>query len=143
MMEKETASEKMNTISECIQKAIRSGYGVDFFVTEEGLTYKKARRVYQPEEVSIRNFYRFEGESDPADGSILYLLRTRDGVRGTLLDAYGIYSDKAIAGFVKGIRSIRKLQPRSGTRMGGVIMVVLAVLSAWWIGRRLFARSIK
>ncbi|MBO9595975.1 MAG: hypothetical protein J7599_23940 [Niabella sp.] len=107
-MEKETASEKMNTISECLRKAVQLGYAADFFVCDTGLSYKGARRIYPPDAVSIRNFYRFEGESDPADSAILYLIQTRDGVKGTLLDAYGIYSDKGISNFVRGIRRIHK-----------------------------------
>ncbi|MCF3108313.1 hypothetical protein LL912_05945 [Niabella sp. CC-SYL272] len=140
-MEKETSSEKMNTISECLRKAAQSGYVVDFFVQENGLSYKGSKQIYPPEAVSIRNFYRFEGESDPADSSILYLIRTRDGVRGTLLDAYGMYSDKGISGFVKGIRRIHKQQPREQTRSGKqVLLAVLAVYTLWWMVRRLLRR---
>ncbi len=142
-MKKETSSEKMSTISECIQKAVATGYDKDFFIVDGVLSYKNARRVYLPEEVSIRNFYRFEGESDPADSSILYLLRTDDGVKGVLLDAYGIYSDKSITGFVKGISDINKQQPRKKAGIRELLMTVAIVCTAWWLGKRLLSRRQK
>ncbi|WP_300601260.1 hypothetical protein [Niabella sp.] len=137
-MEKETSSEKMNTISECLRKAVASGYVNDFFVLDNGLSYKDALQIYPPEAVSIRNFYRFEGESDPADSAILYLIQTRDGVKGTLLDAYGIYSDKGISNFVRGIRRMRKQQPRPQMHRGvRMVMVVIAAYTLWRISKRL------
>lgn len=110
-MKRETSSEEMNTISECIRNAVKTGYTRDFFITEEGLSYNGAGKTYTPEDITIKNFYRFEGESDPADNAILYLVRTRDGVRGTLLDAYGPYAEARITGFIKEVSGIQKLAP--------------------------------
>ncbi|MCD2421576.1 hypothetical protein LQ567_02305 [Niabella pedocola] len=95
--------------------------------------------MYPPDAVSIRNFYRFEGESDPADSAILYLIQTHDGIKGTLLDAYGIYSDKGISNFVGRIRRIRKQQPGTHTQNGKpVILILIAAYALWWMGWRLF-----
>jgi hypothetical protein len=64
--------------------------------------------VYKPEEVKIKNFYRFEGESDPADNTILYAIETTSGERGTLTDAYGPYSDSHVAKFIQDVEDIEK-----------------------------------
>ncbi|WP_300601223.1 hypothetical protein [Niabella sp.] len=117
-MKRETGSQEMNTISECIQNAVKTGYTLDFFITEEGLSYNGAGRVYGPGDITIKNFYRFEGESDPADNAILYLMRTRDGARGTLLDAYGAYSEARIARFVKEVEDIQKRAPHMKMKLG-------------------------
>ncbi|SDD87441.1 hypothetical protein [Niabella drilacis] len=122
-MKKETSSQKMNTISECINNAIKEGYTRDFFISSPGLSHNGTERLYAPEEVIIKNFYRFEGESDPADSAILYLLKTRDGTRGTLLDAYGVYSDEDIAAFIKEVNEIHKNSPGIRTKLSRYIKI--------------------
>ena len=46
---------------------------------------------------TIREFHRFEGVSDPDDMSIVYAIESRDGTRGTLVDAFGVYSNPAVS----------------------------------------------
>ena len=48
------------------------------------------------EDLTIREFHRFEGISDPDDMSIVYAIESRDGTRGTLVDAFGVYSNPAV-----------------------------------------------
>lgn len=120
----------MNTISECIHSAVKAGYTRDFFMNDQGLSYNGAGKVYLPDEVTIKNFYRFEGESDPADSSILYLLRTHDGARGTLLDAYGVYSDEQIAQFIKAVGEIEKHKPGMRTELSRYLKIGIGALIA-------------
>ena len=54
------------------------------------------------------NFYRFEGESDPDDNAILYIIETNDGTKGTLVDAYGVYNDSRVSQFMKAVETIQK-----------------------------------
>jgi hypothetical protein len=49
----------------------------------------------RPKDLVIREYYRFEGISDPDDMAILYAIESTSGVRGTLADAFGVYSDPA------------------------------------------------
>ena len=51
------------------------------------------REMLYPEELKIIKIYRFEGESDPADSTILYVIEANDGKVGYSLDAYGVYSN--------------------------------------------------
>jgi hypothetical protein len=37
--------------------------------------------------------YRFEGDSNPDDSSIVYAISSNTGLKGTLVDAYGAYSE--------------------------------------------------
>jgi hypothetical protein len=64
----------------------------------------ESAKVYKPEDLLIVNFYRYEGISDPEDNSILYVIETRDGAKGTLVDAYGAYSDPLIEKFMKQVK---------------------------------------
>lgn len=47
----------------------------------------------RPEEFMVEEVYRFEDDSTPDDSSILYAISSSQGVRGTLVDSYGAYSE--------------------------------------------------
>jgi len=105
----------MNTLSACINKAVKTGFTDNFSVTPNGLRSGTTERHFRPEDVSVINFYRFEGQSDPADNAILYVIETADGLRGTLIDAYGPYADAGVNKFMKEVEDIRKKEsPRKG-----------------------------
>lgn len=46
-----------------------------------------------PEEFNVDEVYRFEGDSNPDDSSVLYAITSTTGVKGTLVDSYGVYSE--------------------------------------------------
>ena len=98
----------MNTLTACVNKVVKDGYTDSFKVTNRGLYSATKDLYYTPENVMIKNFYRFEGESDPADMSILYVIETKDGVKGTLIDAFGPYSDENVAKFMEEVEEINK-----------------------------------
>lgn len=98
----------MNTLSSCITKVVKDGYTENFSVTENGMSSSTTDKVYQPKDVRIINFYRFEGQSDPSDNAILYVIETADGYKGTLTDAYGAYSDHSVDAFIKEVEEIQK-----------------------------------
>jgi hypothetical protein len=100
----------MKTLAFCINKLVLDGYTVDYKVSEDGkkLLSLNDERLYTPEEVTIVNFYRFEGASDPGDNSILYVIETKDGGKGTLTDAYGPYADPNVSKFVEEVQEISK-----------------------------------
>jgi hypothetical protein len=79
----------------------RAGYTADFRA-EGGDTLRVSGTTcrYAAKDVRIRDYYRFEGVSDPDDMSVIYAVETVDGTRGMLIDAYGTYADPAIAAVV-------------------------------------------
>ncbi len=60
-------------------------------------------KTLRPEDVVIREYHRFEGVSDPDDMSIVYAIEAEGGMRGTLVDAYGAYSDPAVSAFLSSV----------------------------------------
>lgn len=78
-----------NTLSEAINDSQKKGYVVDFNLTENQLESRSLKQKWSPEELTVVKFYRFEGESNPSDNSILYLIETKDGKKGMLVDSYG------------------------------------------------------
>lgn len=86
----ETPNE-MITLSYIMEKLRLKKWDNEFRWTPEGFTAGKAKS-YQPEEMEIIKTYRFEGTSDPADSSILYIIEANDGLIGYSINAYGVYS---------------------------------------------------
>ena len=97
----------MTTLVSCLAKAKEEGFTEEFRVNTKGLCTREDK-CYPPAQVNVENFYRFEGQSDPDDSSILYTLRTNDGIKGTLSDAYGIYADPNITAFMQQVEEITK-----------------------------------
>jgi len=46
--------------------------------------------------------------SDPDDMAIVYAIETAGGIRGTLVDAYGVYSDPAVSAFLATVPIVEK-----------------------------------
>jgi hypothetical protein len=63
---------------------------------------------FAPGEVTIVDFYRFEGESNPDDMSILYAIETAGGIKGTISSAYGTYADPEVDEFLKTVEDLGK-----------------------------------
>ena len=98
----------MNTLTACVNKVVKDGYTDTFKVTEKGLYSPSKDKYIEPDEVHVVNFYRFEGESDPADMAIMYVIQTDGGLKGTLIDAYGPYSDVNVNAFMKLVDDLHK-----------------------------------
>lgn len=100
----------MRSLSSCINQMKEEGYKEDFQVTPGGLASFEEDKFYTPDQISIVSFYRFEGVSDPGDNSILYVIQTDDGRKGTLVDAYGAYADTLTSQFIKEVKNIQKVE---------------------------------
>ncbi|MCW3108205.1 MAG: hypothetical protein JWQ09_2711 [Segetibacter sp.] len=98
----------MKSLALVTNKMVLEGYDDDFKIADKGLRSLKTEKVYQPEEVNVVNFFRFEGQSDPNDNTILYVIETNDGLKGTLVDAYGPYADRKLSEFMQQVESFQK-----------------------------------
>lgn len=67
-----------------------------------------------PADLLIREYHRFEGVSDPDDMAIVYAIEGKGGVRGTVTDAYGVYSDPAVSAVLADV-PIRATDPTGST----------------------------
>lgn len=99
---------QMKTLSECIASLQQDGYNENFMVKGKVLYAPEMDKSYEPDEINIVTFYRFEGNSDPGDSSILYAIQTKDGVKGMLTDSYGVDANPHISEFVKRVEAIEK-----------------------------------
>ena len=87
----------------------REGYTTDFRVSEDcRLWTLNGEKSYGVDEVKIVDFYRFEGETNPDDMSILYALECTDGTKGTISNSYGPYADQVTDAFLKQVEDLGK-----------------------------------
>lgn len=98
----------MKSLALCLNRMVLAGYTDDFKIVDSGLKSLKSERVYNPEEIHVKNFFRFEGQSDPNDNTIMYVIETTDGLKGTLVDAYGPYADVKLSEFMQQVESFEK-----------------------------------
>ncbi|MEO6452546.1 MAG: hypothetical protein ABIN97_00630 [Ginsengibacter sp.] len=96
---------EMSTVSTVLEKLRIKKHDKEFRMTPEGFT-PGTGKFYKPEDLKIIRTYRFEGESDPSDSSIIYLIEAADGLVGYSMDAYGVYSDHDDDGYDDFIRKI-------------------------------------
>ena len=78
----------MTSLHSCLNRIVGDGYTDAFTPTVKGLQSAETNRVYKPQEVKIISFLRFEGNSNPQDNAIMYIIETIDGVKGTLVNSY-------------------------------------------------------
>ncbi len=81
----------MTTLSSVMEKLRLRRQDNEFTMKDGGLAY--GPKTYQPDEVTIIKTFRFEGDSDPADSVILYLIEANDGLIGYSIDVYGANSN--------------------------------------------------
>jgi hypothetical protein len=91
------------TLAAAVEDLTRRGFTEHFEVEGTGLRGTESGRTFRTDELTIRELYRFEGVSDPDDMSIVYAIDARDGTRGTLVDAFGVYSDPAVSTVIESI----------------------------------------
>ena len=98
----------LKTLVEVHTRLLADGYKEEFTVADNLLKALSTGKQYAPADVSIINFFRFEGQTDPADSSIMYVLETKDGTKGTLVDAYGPDGDADKTLFIREVENIQK-----------------------------------
>jgi hypothetical protein len=91
------------TLAGAIDDLGMSGFIENFGVSGGALRSFDSGRTFSAAQVVIREYHRFEEVSDPGDMSIVYAIEGQGGVRGTLVDAFGVYSDPAVCAFLDGV----------------------------------------
>lgn len=86
--------ENYESALEAMQDLKERGYTLDFNLAN-GTLHSSSENIYlQPEDFVISHIYRFEGESDPGDNTIIYAIESpKYNVKGVFFNGYGTYSD--------------------------------------------------
>lgn len=83
-----------STLSEAVQGLKEEGYTEDFNLMENCIGCGNKPYKMSHDEFKIDKFFRFEGETDPSDESIIYAISSdKYDLKGVLVNGYGISSD--------------------------------------------------
>ncbi len=82
-----------DSLSEAIENLRVRGYAEDFNLKSFCLTCPRLNLELRPEQFTIDETYRFEGQSNPDDSSVIYAVSSNPDLKGILVDAYGVYAE--------------------------------------------------
>jgi hypothetical protein len=85
--------ENYATITELLNNLKEEGYELDFNLNNDCIECRAFDIKLHPDDFVIDKFFRFEGASNPDDNAIVYAISSKRGLKGTLIDAYGVYAD--------------------------------------------------
>jgi hypothetical protein len=91
------------TMADAMNDLKRRGFTADFEPIGKALHIAGSERTFQPDELTIVEHHRFEGSSDPEEMAVVYAIEARDGTRGVLVDAYGVYANPDLSAFLKDV----------------------------------------
>ena|SRR5438105_13550854 len=83
-----------DTITEAIAGLKKRGYVHDFNIRNNKLFCDHLEKEFETDDFEIKEVYRFEGISDPADEAIVYAIEAPSGLLGVLVDGYGTSADE-------------------------------------------------
>jgi len=99
------------TLASAVDDLARSGFREHFQAKAGRLVGLDSGKAFSAAELVIRSYRRFEGESDPDEMAIVYAIESLSGVRGTLVDAFGVYADPAVGVLLEGVPIRRAAAP--------------------------------
>jgi hypothetical protein len=82
-----------DTVAEAVNGLKERGYGIDFNIVADKLHCTNPSLSLKPDDFRITEFYRFEGESDPADEAVVYAIESNGGEKGLVVTGFGITAE--------------------------------------------------
>ena len=92
------------TLSIATEELRKNGYSADFKLEDGEMKCTENGKAYTPNDMQIIEFHRFEGDSDPADMSIVYAIECSDGTKGSIVGAYGTYGSVRLDDYMKEVK---------------------------------------
>ncbi len=101
-----------DTVSLALNSLKERGFTTDFNIAFDKIICNETKVCLNPNEFEITGVYRFEGESNPSDEAVIYAVESIDGkMKGTLVNAYGIYADPLSDEMIKKLSMHRNNRP--------------------------------
>ncbi len=92
------------TVTQALADLKARGYTDEFDYQEDYLFCDSKGVKLNPGELKITEVYRFEGASDPEDSSVVYAIESASGLKGLILDSYGMYADEKKSAFINSLK---------------------------------------
>ena len=97
---------QMLPLSVVMEKVKNKGYGAELVWKDGTMQNEQLGKTYQAEELEIVKTFRFEGDSNPSDNAVLFLVEDQANNKAFLLDSYGMYSKEEDEGFDEFLKKI-------------------------------------
>lgn len=81
------------TLSEALADLKKRGYIHDFNLHPHWIECPPLNTQLKLTEFHVDEVHRFEGMTNPDDSSILMAIQSTSGIKGILVDAYGVYAE--------------------------------------------------
>jgi len=91
-------------VTEALTELARRGFTANFEYLDDAFTAVDLGRSFEAQELTIVEHHRFEGASDPDDMAVVYAIESRDGIRGVLVDAFGVYANPKLGEFLRKVK---------------------------------------
>lgn len=91
-------------VVEALAELARRGFTANFEYLDDAFTAVDLGRSFLAEALTIVEHHRFEGASDPDDMAVVYAIESRDGIRGVLVDAFGVYANPNLGEFLRKVK---------------------------------------
>lgn len=89
-----------DTLVEAMEALKKQGYTHNFRISDKGLLVENNEIGFIADDVELHEFHRFEGNTNPADMSIVFAVQTNSGEKGIVVDSYGVYGSEATSKFM-------------------------------------------
>lgn len=88
-----------DTVTAAVEGLKKRGYTMDFNLSENCLVCHEDK--FNINDFEIVEFYRFEGNTDPADEAVVYAIESNKGQKGILVTGYGPTAEPVSAEMLK------------------------------------------
>jgi hypothetical protein len=95
------------TPSEATNDLRLRGYTEDLNLHPDHIHCQSMNLQLHPEDFTIDEFYRFEGMSNTDDNSIVFAISSKNGIKGVLVDAYGVYAESLSEAMIQKLKITR------------------------------------
>ena len=95
-----------DTVSEAVNGLKKRGFTLDFNLKENCIICHGDK--FDINDFEIVEFHRFEGNTDPSDEAVVYAIQSISGMKGVLVNGYGISADTMSSDMAKKLSVQRK-----------------------------------
>lgn len=88
------------TMVEAVSDLAKRGYSHNFSISNNSQLIEGNQYHFYPFEVELHEFHRFEGNTNPDDMSIVYAVKTINGMKGTVVDSFGVQGSEVVSEFM-------------------------------------------
>ncbi len=80
-------------LADAVESLKENGYDHTFEMKDHCITCHELQAEYDPTDLSIVESHSFDAGTDPGSESTVHAIKSKDGIKGTLVLSYGMHVD--------------------------------------------------